>query len=221
MGKASVEELAELCQKEDARFRDKKPGPVGFCFELFRRAVVERSQQAWNAVYDQYYDRMVGWIGGDLLDAEELVHEALEKFWSRVTPETLARANGIGSVIAYLKRCVRSACVDRWRQAKREHRALAALELEASPNEACSLEQIVLDDIVNQECAKYVYSRLKDEQERLVVHLNLELGVKPAEIARMYPSLFPTAQHVNRVRERLMRRLSTEPVLWNKYKISK
>jgi len=209
---ASVAELAKRCQEETLNFRDKKPGPVGFCFELFRRAVVENCQEAWEAVYAQYRSQMLRWAGDSSGDAEDLVHRAFEKFLNSVGPETFVRFTGISSVLAYLRRCVNSVRIDHWRQAEREQLALAALGVD-DPLQANSPEQIALDRIVNRQCAEHIYGRLKDEQERLVVYLNLELGLEPAEIVRRHPAEFSTARDVYRVRERVIRRLSQDPIL--------
>jgi hypothetical protein len=40
----------------------------------------------------------------------------------------------------------------------------------------------VLDPLVRERCAEHIQSRLKDEQEHLLVHLQFELDLKPAEI---------------------------------------
>jgi hypothetical protein len=132
--------------------------------------------------------------------------------WSTVTPETFVRFAGIASVIAYLRRCVRTVKIDRWRKAKREQLALAALE--TNPLYLNHLgEQEILDHILNQQCAKHIYDRLKDRQECLVIRLNLELGLAPKEIARRHPEEFSTPRDVYKVRDRVIRRLSQDPVL--------
>lgn len=209
---ASVSELVKRCQEETIRFLDEGLGPVGSCFELFRRAVVENCQAAWEAVYAQYQSQMLCWAGRSSEDAEDVVHRAFEKFLKAVDSETFARFTGIGSVLSYLQRCVKSVHIDHRRKAERERLALAALRAD-NPPQAVSPEDAALECVVNRECAERIYSRLKDEQERLVVYLNLELGLKPKEIVRLRPAEFPTERDVYRVRERVVRRLSQDPIL--------
>ena len=210
--RASVSELIKRCQEETIRFLSKKAGQVGSCFELFRRAVVENCPEAWDAVYDQYRSQMLRWIGDSSCDAEDLVHKAFAKFLKAVKPKVFARFTGIGSVLSYLRRCVKSVLIDHWRKVKREQLALDALGVD-DPPQANSPEDVALDRIVNRECTEHIYSRLKDEQERLVVYLNLELDLKPAEIVRLRPAEFPAPRDVYRVRERVIRRLSRDPIL--------
>ena len=207
----SVEELTEFCREENTS-QDKNPRPAGACFELFRRAVVENCQTAWEAVYAQYRRQAIGWAGGNSGDAEDVVHCAFEKFLSAVSPETFARFAGIANVLAYLRRCVKSVHIDRWRQAEREQLALDALGVEMA-SQPGSPEQAALDRIVNQQYAEHIYDRLKDEQERLVAYLNLELGLKPSEIVHRRPAEFPTARDVYKVRDRVIHRLSEDPIL--------
>jgi DNA-directed RNA polymerase specialized sigma24 family protein len=212
---ASVSELAKRCQEETIRFLKKKPGPVGACFELFRRAVAEKCQEAWEAVHAQYRDLMLRWAGdcSDVpCDAEDVAQRAFEKLLKAVKPETFARFAGIESVLAYLRRCVTSVHIDRQRIAERERLALAALRAD-NPPQAVSPEDVALERIVNGECAARIYSQLKDERERLVAYLNLELGLKPKEIVCLRPDEFPTERDVYRVRERVVRRLSQDPIL--------
>jgi DNA-directed RNA polymerase specialized sigma24 family protein len=209
----SVEELAERCRKETSS-RNKEPGLVGFCFELFRRAIVENCQEAWDAIYVQYRREMSRWAGSSPFDADELVHRTFEKFLNAVTPSAFARFTGIGSIRAYLRRCVKSVLIDHWRQAAREQRALDALGLE-NPPAAGSPEQMAFDRTVNRQCADRVYSRLKGRKERLIVRLNLELGLKPTEIVQLYPAEFPTTREVKKVRDRLIYRFSEDPILRN------
>jgi DNA-directed RNA polymerase specialized sigma24 family protein len=207
----SVQELAERCREEANRFRRQENGPTGACFELFRRAIVEGCQEAWKAIYTQYQRQVMRWIGS-IDDAEDLVHCAFDKFSRAVKPEAFGRFMGIGTVLAYLKRCARSVCIDRERQIEREQLALDALRPERSSQES-SLEQVALNQIVIQQCVEHIYSRVKDGQEELVVRLNLALGWKPAEIVERHPAEFPTQRDVYKVRDRLIRRFSQDPVL--------
>jgi DNA-directed RNA polymerase specialized sigma24 family protein len=157
---------------------------------------------------------MIHWAGGGSIDAEDVVHRGLEKFITqmRARPETFTGFAGMASLMTYLKRCVRSVRIDRQRKAEREQRVVEALEITVSAH-ARSSEALVLDPLVRERCAEHIQSRLKDEQERLLVHLQFELDVKPAEIVERCPDQFPDADEVYKVRERIIRRLSRDLVL--------
>ncbi|HNT73524.1 MAG TPA: hypothetical protein PKH77_00755 [Anaerolineae bacterium] len=207
---ACLEVLIERCQRETVQYRQPQPSLIGYCLELFRRAIVEGSQAAWQAVYEQYRGQMARWARADPDKAEDIVQSALEKFVRRMTPDRFTRFTGVAHILAYLERCIRSVRIDRQRQEARESAACDYLQTDFRENDPV---RIADERIENTECARYIYSRLHDDQERAVVRLNLELDLKPAEIARLYPQLFPTTADVHRIRERVIRRLADDPVL--------
>src|ERR671925_645505 len=63
-----------------------------FAMELFRRAVVERDEDAWRAIHDAYLPLVAGWIGrhpglarcGE--DSAYLANRAFERFWWALRP---------------------------------------------------------------------------------------------------------------------------------------
>ena len=93
------------------------------------------------------------------------------------------------------------------RQAIQEHYTL----------ETGTTELEILDGIIGRECADHIYGRLKDEEEKLVVYLSFELGLKPSQIAQRYPTLFSSAHQVSGVKEKIVLRLSKDPVLQKMY----
>jgi len=211
--KTNVEELTERCREEEAA-RTKVSRLISSCFELFRRAVRENCQESWNAVYNQYRHQMIRWAGGSSDDAEDLVHCALENFFKAMIkyPQVFTGFAGMASVMAYLKRCTRSVLVDGLRKAEREQRIVDALR-KTNPTQTSPLEHAVLDPIVRKQCVEHIHSRLNDDKERLMLYLQLELELKPAEVVRRYPDQFPNAREVYKIRDRIIHRLSQDPVL--------
>lgn len=207
---ASLEVLIELCQQETALYRRQQSSQVGYCRELFRRAIVEGSQDAWQAIDEQYREQLRRWVRAGPETSEDVIQSALEKFIKSVTPERFERFTGLECILAYLKRCVRAVAVDRWRQEEREQVALQNLGADWKTDAPMQNADTRLEVA---ECVAYIYGRLHDDQERAVVRLNLELSHKPAEIARLCPQLFPTVADVHRIRERVLRRLANDPVV--------
>ncbi|MEJ5312354.1 MAG: hypothetical protein WHX52_21525 [Anaerolineae bacterium] len=207
---ASLEVLIERCHQETTLYRHQQSSPLGYCWELFRRAIVEGSQDAWQAIDEQYREQLRRWVRAGPEAVEDVIQSALEKFIKSVTPERFVRFTGLECILAYLKRCVRAVAIDYWRQKERENVALQNL------GDNWKIDSPMLNADVRlevAECVAYIYGRLHDEQERAVVRLNLELGYKPAEIAQLCPLLFPTVADVHRIRERVLRRLADDPVI--------
>jgi hypothetical protein len=74
-------ELAQLCREESERYRRHRRDDGDHCFELFRRAIVDRDQQAWTGVYEQYRRLVAKWVDGSPDQVDERTNRAFEKFW--------------------------------------------------------------------------------------------------------------------------------------------
>jgi RNA polymerase sigma factor (sigma-70 family) len=211
--------LIQRCHEENKRFHSGRDGPTGACRELFRLAIVEQSQWAWKAVYEEYHAQMLRWASGSQSAADDIVQGAWEKFFNSVRPERFPDFVRVGALLSFLKSCVKSVLIDRARVREREQTTLKAWnELEGlAHQESSSPPSGIIDDIVNQQFAEDVYSRLRDDEERLVIVMSFELGLKPREIAERYAERFPTAKRVSRIKERVIRRLAYDPVLRQRY----
>jgi RNA polymerase sigma factor (sigma-70 family) len=212
MTRLTIDDLAIQCQKESHRLRPVADDAFSACWELFRRAVVEDDQRAWRALYAQYR-RLVGkWAMGSTLTLDDLVHEAFARFWQGVRDSDFtARFPTIRAVMGYLKRCARTLAIDAAR--RREHQRLIQAALTVDVAEDVQLvDDPTPERIYTQELRAYLASKLNDEDERVVFHAYC-LGLPPREIAGHYPERFPDVRKVYRIRERIVSRLSNDPVL--------
>lgn len=213
----TIRELAQDCREESTRYRRGRSGERGACFELFRRAIVERDQDAWDALYVQYR-RLVGkWVGGPADRIDERVNRAFAKFWGAVDPDSFSnRFNTIGKVMSYLQLCARSVRIDGHRR-NEKRRLLVRLE-DARASTGDTTSRPALDNVVQQELFATIEQRLKDEQERLVIHLSFQVGLPPRHIAEECPDIFADAAEVRKVKERVVRRLSNDLALQDWWK---
>lgn len=205
---SDISVLIEDCASADAHFHSLPPTTKGACFELFRRAVLEKSEPAWAAIYTQYRRQMLYWANG----AEDVAHEAWEKFLHAVTPEVFVCFTSVAHILAYLKRCVKSVHIDARRKAEREQKYLAMLGSTEVPPDDTS-EATTLNQVANRQLAEAVNARLQNDLERLVVRWNLIGGLTPIEIVQRYPQHFAEARAVSRIREKVILRLRNDPVL--------
>ncbi len=75
-----------------------------------------------------------------------------------------------------------------------------------------------IDKVVQDELFAYIEEQLRDDQERLVIHLSFRVGLAPRLIAREYPEMFDSIAEIRRIKERVVLRLSTDLRLrdwWN------
>ena len=82
-------DLIRRCAQEMLRFRKQKPYDPWHCYELFRRALVERDEAAWAAIYKQYQRLVRFWIGTSGDDADALVNQAFAKLWQGIDTDCL------------------------------------------------------------------------------------------------------------------------------------
>ncbi|MBN1933182.1 MAG: sigma-70 family RNA polymerase sigma factor [Anaerolineae bacterium] len=211
----SVQELAVQCQAETADTRmQENPNSVSACYELFRRAIVERCQDAWEAIYHQYQGLVRHWSHIEHQDSQDVVQSAFEKFARAVDASRFSRFANIATLLAYLKKCTRSVEIDMMRKQGRESLIIDAFSSDRDGASNTS-EARVLENMVIQQLVDHVRGRLQDEDEKLVVYLSFELDFRPAEIAKRYPDRFATARQVSRIKERIILRVSQDPFLRN------
>ena len=80
--------IARRCEQETNHFFQRKRHDPRFCFELFRRAIVDRSQDAWALAYTQYRPLLSGWVErhsafeGSGEETQYYVNRAFEKMWT-------------------------------------------------------------------------------------------------------------------------------------------
>jgi RNA polymerase sigma factor (sigma-70 family) len=208
----TIDELASQCREESSRPAPSPTGQFSSCWELFRRAIVENDQQAWQALYDQYR-RLVGkWAKGSNLKLDDLVHETFARFWQGVRDHDFThRFPTMKEVMSYLKRCARTLSIDaaRRREYQRSVRQLLTIEMSVAND---SPDDIALDRVFSQELRAYLRDQMRDEDERVVFEVYCK-GLTPREIVEQYPDRFANAGQVYRVRERIVSRLSEDPMV--------
>ena len=205
--------LAARCQNDQP---DASHEP--FCFELFRRAILESCSLCWHYLHNQYYSLVRYWVScrtsGDDDIIDDLTQETFTDFWRFYTAEKLAQADGLGSVLAYLKSCAASVVAQVHRRAKR-----------LIPEEAWDQRRVDIyicapsaESVVEQRSdARRIWATVeahcKDEAERLIARSTFLAGMQPRHIADRFPEVFPDVNDVYRVKRNLLERLRRDPIL--------
>jgi DNA-directed RNA polymerase specialized sigma24 family protein len=209
-----VPELAQRCAEEMARYQRRQDHDPRFCYELFRHALVQQSEEAWAAIYDQYHRLVKRWLGRASSDKDVLTNQVFARFWKAVTPDRFDAFPSLGAILAYLKRCTQSVAIDANRKKERKRAAEAALlQARQTTGESSSMDR-VLDEIVSERLYAHATKSLNGTQESLAFRASYEWGLKPAEIARRWTAVFADAREVSRVKERILRRLRRDQELF-------
>lgn len=190
-----------------------------FCFELFRRAIADKSDQCWAALYGQYQKLVGHWLlefskssqlpGDQTL--EELIASAFASFWRAFTAEKLQQAEGLGSVLTYLKSCAATTVLQIRRKAARSLPAVAWEELETETqvvsSSSANPEQQVLTTMNAQQLWSIVDKVCSDEREQIIARLSFVSDLKPVAILELHPQLFSGVEEIYTIRRNLKNRL--------------
>jgi hypothetical protein len=214
----TLTERASRCATETERFFQGKNYDPSDCFELFRQAILERNQQAWEAVYGQYQTLVGRWVqqhpGFELSGEETLyfVNRAFEKIWVALTPEKFRNFTELRALLGYLKMCVHSVITDH----SRSHKLAELVELaeEAGYEErepGPSLEERVLERADRQKFWETLYARLNSEKERQVIYGSFFLNLKPRELYDQFRNQFTNVDEVYLIKQNVLARLRRDP----------
>jgi len=204
--------LIRRCIVESERFYRGQPHDTRFAYELFRRALVERNEVAWEHIYNHYSGLVESWVrrsgafasSGE--SSEYFVGAAFTKFW-RAISERFEQFPTLASLLHYLQLCAGSVVIDSVRaQSWAEMLPEEAIPSGLSPLTAPDEEAMKRVDC--EEFWSYINTQLNSEAERIVVYRTFVLGMKPGDIYNDHQDLFQSINDVYNVKRNVLGRLS-------------
>jgi len=117
-----VDQLADECADQTQRFFNRVEHDTGYCYELFRRAIVGRNNHAWEKIYHQYQPLVINWVErhsrfpATREEVDYFVNGAFDKMWSAVDGEKFRQFDDVPDLLRYLQMCVHSVIVDHTRR---------------------------------------------------------------------------------------------------------
>ena len=178
-------------------------------YELFRRAIVDGSGEAWAAIYTYYRPQILGWSrqycahsSGDE-SAEDIADRALSRAWMALTAEQFDQFNSLAALLAYLRSCVSAAVIDNSRAAATRDRAYQRLEVGA----VATPEQEVLQNNMRLAFWQQVFKIVTSEPERVVLEETFVLTLPPRRIFARHRDLFEDVDLVYALKRNLLSRL--------------
>jgi DNA-directed RNA polymerase specialized sigma24 family protein len=184
----------------------------GACaFEVFRRALVLRNEQAWSGLYELYHGlvsswvlrRTHGWYGDD---QELLINEVFAKFSRSMNPQKLEHFGSATAILAYLRCCAGSVVVDHHRsqQTRLHEEPLASIDQERLLDDPAD---VVATQLATQEIWQVMNREVTSWEERLILRAVCALGISPRELQQHYPFVFPTVEDIYRIKRKVLERL--------------
>ena len=211
--------LANRCAEETERFFRTQLSHDEFCLELLRRALVLRSQEAWERIYLQYRTLIVGWIQRhpSFSKCNEEIHffvnGTFARIWKWCTPTKFGELATLPKVLAYFRACVYSDISDYYRQHVEPAQMEDGLDAISDQLPASLQASNILESSEREKFWRIVQERLLTEHEHLLVEQHFVLGYKSREIYALFPQKFADVKEIYRVKENLIRRLRRDPAL--------
>lgn len=209
----SLPALVQHCTAESEHFYRGRPYDTSFAYELFRRALVERDEQAWEYVYAHYAQLVESWVrrSGAFASCGEssefFIGAAFTKFWRAMSPERFATFPTLAALLHYLQLCTGSVVIDSVR-AQSWAEMISDDALTPSQMPQASADEEALERVQRGEFWQAIDTLLQDDAERAVVVGSFVLGLKPGEIYHNRPDLFGDIHDVYNVKRNVLSRLS-------------
>jgi DNA-directed RNA polymerase specialized sigma24 family protein len=178
-------------------------------YELFRRAIVERDDEAWAAIYTHYRHLLISWARyasarvPAVSQHEDIADRALARAWSALSAEQFAQFPSLAALLAYLRACVGAAAIDAARAEATRERAYQKLELPS----AITPEDEVLGAQSCDELWQLINKLVSNEHERIILIESFVLGLPPRTILERHQDRFVDVPAIYNAKRNLLNRL--------------
>ncbi len=205
--------LQRHCRIESERFFRGQPHDTRFAYELFRRALVERCDAAWEYLFHQYRALVESWVRRSSAfsstgeSSEYFVGSVFARFWQAITPERFAAFPTLGSLLHYLHLCASCVVIDcaraqSWAEMVPDERVRTRDQMLDAPDEEA------INRVMREEFWRSIDALLMCDAERFVLYHSFIMGRKPGEIYEMRRDLFGSVAEVYNVKRNILGRLS-------------
>jgi len=210
----TILQLVEDCRAETNLYKKGKQSNEVYCLELFRRALTQQNEAAWQAIYTQYQDLVTMWVcsysrfsqTGE--EADFFVNGAFGRMWQFGTkPGTAKNLDSLGKCLRYLKLCVGSAIEDHHRKEKKDALNIATATLADYDNPVSTDENQGESTGSLSELRVILWETVEKDEERLVAEESWVYGFAPRQIQARNPETFATTEEVSQIKHNIIKRL--------------
>jgi DNA-directed RNA polymerase specialized sigma24 family protein len=182
-------------------------------YELFRRAILTRDEDAWIEIGTRYRAMLIAWAGQSSVmgsideGCEDVADRALARAWSALSPARFTSFPNLAALMGYLRACVSATAIDMARARAVRERAYQKLD----PAVTITPEQVVIEEIERVDLWRAVLGAISCEQERTVLIESFQLNLPPRAILARHPDLFGDVGEVYMAKRHLIGRLQRDP----------
>lgn len=214
----SLDQIAHRCRQETENFYQNGRSDDTYCFELFRRAIVDRLQQAWELIFTQYNSLVIGWVSRHPAFAqaseerEYFVNRAFERMWHAMSAEKFGKMANLKALISYLKLCVHAAVLEhverRTNKAEWSEADIAQDVNSFGGSTGDIVAGAVEADMVATEIWGMITEVVKSDEELILARCTFIYEMKPSEVVEYFPDHFSDVKQVYRQKENLLARIN-------------
>lgn len=213
-GQMSLSALEDRCASEINNYRRREPSNDRYCLEIFRRALLQHDDNAWEMLQHRFSPLVLGWMrrhprrdAACRYDSEEnYVAQAFSRFWQATAHNQELEFDTLAAALRYLQASLNGAIMDTLRAYSRPKDVAWPEPGIYFPEEPS--EPSVEDDDEGRELWEIVSSLLPDQRERRVAYLLFRCGLKPREIIHRCSEEFSEVREVYRLRRNIIERLT-------------
>jgi DNA-directed RNA polymerase specialized sigma24 family protein len=204
----SLSVLSDRCMSEITNYGRGDASNDKYCLEIFRRAMIEGDNAAWEFLIERFHDYMLSIFhrhgqreAASRLDSpENYVARAFERFWMSTVHHQQLEFTTLAAALSYLRNCLNGAILDTLRAYSRSKEV-------AWPEPGFAEPLAFEDPDEGQELWHIIQSLLVNERERRVAFLLFHCNLKPREIVRHCTQEFSDVQEIYRLRRNIIERL--------------
>ena len=201
--------LAELCKYELKLYRCNESTNDRYCLELFRRAVVEHTDQAWSLLQECFSETVRSWIRSHpnrdvalLHDSEEnFIAQTFSRFWYAMHYQHVEFST-LCAALRYLRATLNGILID----TVRLHLRLQSREV-SLPEPNSSKEPVAEEPVESENIWKSIESLLSGDREKRIMYLLYCCGLKPREIVIRCSKEFDDVKEIYRLNHNIVERL--------------
>jgi DNA-directed RNA polymerase specialized sigma24 family protein len=184
-------------------------------YELFRRAIVERDEDAWAAIAVRYQRLLIAWAGQCSArvriaeEGDDIADQAFARAWRALSAAQFAAFPNLAALLAYLRTCVAAVVIDLNRSQTIYERAKQSVVFE----DVATPEEIILEQWLNEQLWRCVEAVVATPQERTVLTESFVYDLPPRAIYARHSALFADVSEVYNVKRNLLGRLQRNPMI--------
>ncbi len=221
----NTQELIRQCELAERAFRNGDNSPVEggrrACLELFRLALAQNQECAWQALPRIYRSQLLSWTHRHphflslSMPAEEIIASATSRFWQALQGDMFRVREPwrLAELLLYWHRAIDSTIHD---QLRRAHwgRIVSLSDDQPPVSDQVDFGWEIATRIDREQIFSSLLEAAQSEAERAVLWYLYHDGYKPAALVQLKPELFSCIEEVYAAHRNLLRRLRRHREKW-------